>query len=359
MTESRLPFVFRFASILLAIVLLCLLLYLGQQILAPIALSAFLAVLLQPVVGFLVRRRIPRILAILIALTAMVLAVAGVAVFFSVQVANFVEEWPRLEGKINSYVADLQNFVEKTFDIPESKQIQLLKEGAASAAKAGAGTIGTALLAFSSVALNLILIPLYIFLILYYRDLWIEFFFRITSRKEHGKVGAILQEAGGTVQAYLTGLTIETFIIIALNITALLLLGIDYAIMFGVLAGVLNLIPYIGIIIGSILPMLMALITKDSVWYAVGVAGAFTVIQFIDNNLVVPLIVGGRVKVNSLVAIVALLVGAVLWGIIGMFLSLPIVAIMKVIFDRVDGLKPWGLILGDEIPERSSSSRKP
>jgi len=353
MTENRLPFVVTLTAILLSTVLLALILYFGRDILAPIALSAFLALLIYPIVKFLTSRRVPYVVAITLAIALLILVVVGLVVFFSLQIATFAEDWPKLESKIITYFADLQALVEEHLNIAQSRQIQLLKEATGSAAKSGAATLGGLLLAFSAFTINLVLIPLYIFLLLYYRDLWLEFFFRLTSRKEHNKVGTILREAGGMVQQYLRGLTIETLIVIVLNTAALLALGIDYAILFGVLAGLLNLIPYIGIIIGGILPTLMALITKDSVWYAFGVVASYAVIQIIDNNVIVPLIVGGRVNVNSLAAIVALLVGAGLWGITGMFLSLPIVAIMKVIFDRIDPLTPWGMILGDAIPVHS------
>jgi predicted PurR-regulated permease PerM len=354
MTDSRLPFVITLASTLLGTILVVLILYVGREILAPLALSAFLALLVQPIVRFLIKHRVPHALAVTIALTALILVIAGIVAFCSVQVSQFTEEWPKLEGKIDKYAAQLQAYVEDRLHIGQGQQKQMLKEGAGSLAKSWAAGVGAALLAVSSVTIQLFLVPIYIFLFLYYHDLWVEFFFRLASRKEHGKVGEILDKAGGTVQQYLVGRVIETVIVTILNTAALLLLGIDYAVLFGLLAGLLNLIPFIGVIIGSVLPILMALITKDSAWYAVGVLGSFTAIQFIDNHVIMPFIVGGKVNVNSLAALVALLVGAAIWGVIGMILSLPIVAILKVIFDHVDGLKPWGLVLGDTVPKKSA-----
>jgi len=354
MTENRLPFVITLASALLGTMLVVLILYVGREILTPIALSAFLALLIQPIVRFLMKHRVPHVLAIAIALTVLILVIAGIITLCSVQIAQFTEEWPRLERKIDTYVAQLQGYVEERLHIEQGQQKQMLKEGAGSLAKSGAAGIGAAVLAVSSITIQLFLVPIYIFLFLYYHDLWVEFFFRLASRKEHGKVGEILKKAGAMVQQYLVGRAIETVIVTILNTAALLLLGIDYAVLFGLIAGLLNLIPFVGVIIGSVLPTLMALITKDSAWYAVGVLGSFTVIQFIDNHVIMPFIVGGKVNVNSLAALVALLVGAAIWGVIGMILSLPIVAILKVIFDHVDGLKPWGLVLGDTIPKKSS-----
>jgi predicted PurR-regulated permease PerM len=144
-------------------------------------------------------------------------------------------------------------------------------------------------------------------------------------------------------------------IIAVLNTVGLLLLGIEYAFFFGALAAFLNIIPYLGIIIGSILPIMMALLTKDSIWYAVGVAGAFTAVQFLEGNFITPNIVGSKVSVNPLAAIVALIFGGMLWGPSGMILSIPFTAIVKVILDNIESLEPFGFLLGEPplAPERN------
>jgi predicted PurR-regulated permease PerM len=212
--------------------------------------------------------------------------------------------------------------------------------------------LSQALLTFVDITTLVLLVPLYAFLMLMYKDLIIEFFLRLFAGKNMSTIQDVLQEARVVVKGYVVGLMIETAIIAVLNSIALLLLGIDYAILFGILAALLNLIPYVGILIGGLLPFLMALITKDSAWYSLGVVASFSVIQFIDNNFIVPYVVASRVSINALISIVAVIIGGMLWGISGMFLSLPAVAILKIIFDRVETLKPWGLILGDVIPSK-------
>jgi len=137
-----------------------------------------------------------------------------------------------------------------------------------------------------------------------------------------------------------------------LNSIALLILGVDYAILLSVIGAILNMIPYIGGIIAIALPVLMATITKNGFSTQLGVIAAYSIIQFIDNNFLVPYIVSSKVKINALFSILVVLVGGALWGVPGMFLSIPGVAILKIIFDRVDGLKPWGKLLGDEMPTR-------
>jgi len=159
----------------------------------------------------------------------------------------------------------------------------------------------------------------------------------------------ILGEAKLLIQSYLVGLMLEAAIVAALDITALLVLGIKYAFLLGILAALLNMVPYIGGLVAIMLPILIVLATKPPI-YILYVFIAYMTVQFIDNNLIMPKIVGSRVKVNALVAIVAVFIGGALWGVPGMFLSLPITAIVKVIFDRVEPLQAWGFLLGDNMP---------
>ena len=92
--------------------------------------------------------------------------------------------------------------------------------------------------------------------------------------------------------------------------------------------------------------MAIALITKSPV-YMLYVGALYLLIQLIDNNYIVPKVIGSKVKLNALVSLLAVILGAALWGIPGMFLSIPLMAILKLIFDRIEPLKPWGFLLGD------------
>jgi predicted PurR-regulated permease PerM len=136
-----------------------------------------------------------------------------------------------------------------------------------------------------------------------------------------------------------------------LQITTLFALGIEYAILLGIIGALLNLIPYIGGLVAVALPMIVALATKTSAWYAIYVLVIYYIIQLIDNNYIVPYIVASKVKINALFSIIVVFVGNALWGIPGMFLSIPLLAIIKLIFDHVESLKPWGFVLGDTMPQ--------
>ncbi|MFA6581984.1 MAG: AI-2E family transporter, partial [Paludibacter sp.] len=161
----------------------------------------------------------------------------------------------------------------------------------------------------------------------------------------------IVSQTKSVVQHYLVGLLIEAVIVGVLNTIGLMILGIQYAILLGVIGALLNVIPYIGGIIAVGLFMMVALVTKESAWFAVYVFGVHIFIQIVDNNYIVPKIVASKVKINALFSIIVVLIGNALWGISGMFLSLPLLAIFKVIFDHIESTKPWGYLLGDTMPK--------
>ncbi|MEO8820179.1 MAG: AI-2E family transporter, partial [Ginsengibacter sp.] len=152
------------------------------------------------------------------------------------------------------------------------------------------------------------------------------------------------------IQSYMVGLLIEAIIIAILNSAALFILGVQYALLLGIIGALLNVLPYIGGIIAIILPILIATVTKDGYSAQIGIIIAYSIIQFIDNHILVPRIVSSQVKINALVTLIIVLLGGSIWGISGMFLSVPFIAVLKIIFDRVDGLKPWGKLLGSEVP---------
>lgn len=232
------------------------------------------------------------------------------------------------------------------FGVAIDKQVQLVKDALNNSTGLVGQTVGTALGTLSVV----FLLPVYIFLILLYKSLILNFLYEVFAEENSKQVGEILGQTKMAIQSYMVGLLLEALIVAALNSTALLILGVDYAILLGVIGAILNMIPYIGGLIAIALPVLMATVTKDGFSTQLGIIIAYAIIQFIDNNILVPRIVSSKVQINALVSIFVVLLGGALWGVSGMFLSIPTVAILKIIFDRVEGMKPWGKLLGDEVP---------
>ena len=175
-----------------------------------------------------------------------------------------------------------------------------------------------------------------------------EFIRRLFAADKHHTLNDVLTTTKKVIQSYLVGLLVEAGLVAALNSIALLIIGVDYAILLGVIGALLNVIPYIGGIVAVALPMIIALATLSPT-YAIIVLVAYLFIQFIDNNLIVPRIVASKVQINALVSIVVVLLGGALWGVAGMFLSIPLTAVIKVICDRVDSLNAWGYLLGNDM----------
>jgi len=196
----------------------------------------------------------------------------------------------------------------------------------------------------------LFLVPVYIFMLLFYHPLLMDFIRKLFGTFHQTKVNEIITQTKTVIQRYLIGLVIEVVIIAALETVTLLVLGIEYALLLGIIGALLNLIPYIGGLVAVALPMMVALVTKTSGWYAIYVLVIYYIIQLIDYNYILPKIVASKVRINALFSIIAVIVGHALWGIPGMFLSIPLLAIIKLVFDHIEPLKPWGFLLGDTMP---------
>jgi predicted PurR-regulated permease PerM len=344
--EKKYPFYFRSTVTLFGIILFVYMLFMLKSILIPLAFSLMIAILLNPLVNKLQQKKVPRILAIIIALVIVILFAAGLMVFISSQVVKFSDNMDVLEKKFSELFRHLQLWLRQNYSLSLDKQKQLLAEAGNTLKPLIAQTLGTALGTLSVI----ILLPIYIFLMLFYKTLILNFLYEVFAEKNSSHVGEVLKQTKSAIQSYMIGLLLEAIIVATLNSTALLILGVQYAVLLGVIGAILNVLPYIGGIIAIALPLLIATVTKDGYSAQIGILISYLVIQFIDNNILVPRIVSSKVKINALVSLVIVLLGGAIWGFAGMFLSIPFVAVLKIIFDRVNELKPWGKLLGDEVP---------
>jgi putative heme transporter len=356
--NQHLPFIAKFAFALIAVTILVYWLVVLQDILVPLFISIILSMSIFPVANWLENRGLGRVWAVTITLI-LFSVIAGVIIWLaSTQIGSFGEMLPQLQTRFLDWGNKIQLWAENTFHIARKAQIAKLRQYGTGILSSGGIVFTTALSTTSNVLGNMLLIPIYMFFLLYYRDFFKMFFYKVFKGISRSKIDAVLTKIYAAVHSYLTGLVTVTLIVGTLNTIGLLALGIDYAVFFGFLAAALLIIPFIGILIGSILPIIVALITKDSPMSAVGVAGVFIFVQFLEGNFITPQIVGSKISINGLVAIIALLLGSALWGISGMALSLPTIAILKVIFDHVDALKPYGYLMGEPDHDRLLESKK-
>lgn len=345
-THQTFPFYIKAPMIVIGIYLFFYIMSLLQDIIVPFAFAGLIAILLNPLYNRFQKWKVNKIVAICLTILIAILVLAGVLFFLSSQIVQFGEMIPQLKSKTTALLHEGQQWLSHTFNISVEKQMKMVND-AMNGSKAYVGqTLNTVfgMLSF------FVLIPLYVFLLLFYKPLILNFVFEVFEEDNEEQVAEILQETKGAVQSYIVGLMIETSIIAVLNSVALLILGVKYAILLGVIGAILNLVPYIGGVIAILLPVLISFITKDGLTTPLLIIGSYTVIQFLDNNVIVPRVVSSKVSVNALISILVVLLGGTLWGVSGMFLSIPFVAVLKIIFDRIDGLKPWGKLLGDRMP---------
>ena len=355
-TELAFPLYIKAPLILLGLALLVLTLHLAADLIFPLLFAAIFAIMLHPVEQWLLRHRVPPLLAIGLTVVLGVVALLGLLYFIYREALMLSGELPTFKTKLLAVSQQLTQWLNARFGLTNQKLLGYLNEASSRAA----GLLGGTLTAVSGLLVVATLIPVYIFLLFLYQRRLVDFLTQVFSgRQRDTGVAEVLRQSKAAIQSYMVGLLIEGSIVAALNVVGLLALGIPYALLLGVVGALLNFIPYIGGLIAIALPVLMAFVAKPGYGHALGVVAVYIAIQFIDNHFLIPRIVASKIKVNALVAIVGVLVGNAVGGVAGMFLALPVIAILKIIFDRIEGLRPWGQLLGDEEATDQRRGRRP
>jgi predicted PurR-regulated permease PerM len=353
--QTNFPLSARFAFGLISLIGIVFIMSVLKGILIPLAFGGILAMLLHPICHRLEGWKLPRVVAIFICLILVVGFIFGLFTLVVNQLSTFSEELPAYSSKVTQLLNKLQIFIEQKLNIRKGKQGAELQKYGLEALKNSGEYISNFLSGTSNLLANASLVPIYVFFFLYYRDFLKVFLHRLLKNTKTSKINLVISKIYEVVQSYLLGLFLVIFIVAVLNSVGLMFLDIDYAIFLGTFAAFLLLIPYIGITIGALLPIIIALLTKDSPLYAVAVLGLFLAVQALESNLITPYVVGSKVSINSFAAIIALLLGGQLWGMAGLVLALPIIAIIKVIFDNVPGLQPYGYLLGEAEMKKKKS----
>lgn len=348
----KFPFYAKLAFTLLSLISIIAIFYYGQDIIIPLLLALLFAILLRPVVTFLNGKiKIPHVIAAIIAVLIFCLFFIGVFYFISVQIGDMANDWGKIKQNLNTHFNNLQELVHDNFNLSKREQKELIDDATKNTMTSGKELVGITLLSFTDIFMNLILIPIYTFLFLLYRNHFIKFLCKLFDQEHHVKLREVLGQIKISVQSYILGLMIEMIVVSVLTSIGFMIIGLKYWILLGVITGVLNLIPYIGITIAGVLSIIASLSGSADLSIVVGIIVVNIVVQLIDNNLLVPMIVSSKVQINALVSIVGIIIGGAMGGFSGMFLAIPMIAILKVIFDRIAPLEPWGYLMGDDLPK--------
>ncbi|MBK9016392.1 MAG: AI-2E family transporter [Saprospiraceae bacterium] len=348
-TPDKIPTYLKASLLLIGFYYFVNMLSIGQEIILPVMYAAVIAILVSPIVDFLVKKKLNRVISIAVVLLVSFIIIGAFIALLSSQASRFTDALPRLVDKFQELLDQCIAWISEYFNISVPKIDKWIDDAKTKLMDNSNSAISSTISTMGGVLATAFLTPVYVFMLLFYKPHLVEFTHRVFGYYNDGKVTEILTETKLIIKSYLVGLFIEFIILAILNSTGLLILGIEYAIILGVLGALLNVIPYLGGAITVVLFMFIALVTKSPI-YVLYVFLLYATIQFIDNNYIVPKVVGSKVQLNALVSLFAVIVGAALWGIPGMFLSIPIAAVLKVVLDRTDSLKPWGFLLGETLP---------
>ncbi|QIY82165.1 AI-2E family transporter [Chryseobacterium sp. NEB161] len=354
------PFYFRLCCILISIVILGFLAILGQQILVPMILGLLIAILLMPLCRFMEKRlRFPRGLASILVSILALAVIGGVIYMMSIEVAKLANDWPQFQKQFVVLTNDLQSWISRTFGVRRHDQLEYLNDTAKKSISTGTAILEKALASIGYVLMITGFTFLFTLFFLIYRTHLLKFLVASFSETYHKTVFDVIDNIQFMTKKYLVGLFFQMIIITVLSFIAYTIIGIKYNFMLAILTGVLNILPYIGIFTALLIGALITFATSGTS-HVLFVVIAIGIIHAIDGNIIMPRVVGSKVKINSLIVIIGLIIGEMLWGIAGMFLTIPVLAIIKIIFDRVEGLQSWGFLMGedDEVPVFKSTFDK-
>ncbi|MEO6218960.1 MAG: AI-2E family transporter [Ginsengibacter sp.] len=350
---SQLPYTVRRSLELMGLFFLGTIIVSGRDVITPLLTAFFLSIMLLPVLRFLRKHKIPEGLAIFFSILFLAIIIGLLVWFFSSQITRLISDFPQIKKNVALHLNSLSRWIGAKWGFSTEQQVKLINEQNDKVLNYASGALTGAAASVTGILIFIGLLPIYTFLMLFYKNLLLRFVFLWFPNNLQPKVEEVIHETESIIKSYLIGLLIQiTYVTVMLG-GILLLFGIKHAILIGAIFAVLNLIPYVGALVGNLIGVLLTLSSSEELWPVFIVLGTIAFVQFLDNNILMPRIVGSKVKINALATIVGVIIAGSLAGISGMFLSLPLIAVLKIIFDRTDNLKQWGVLLGDERPSRS------
>jgi predicted PurR-regulated permease PerM len=352
------PFYERLSLVLIGLLSLGYIIIQGKEVLDPLIFGFLFAILLFPIATFLEKKlRLPRAIACLFSIILLIAFIGVILYMVGSQISNLASDWPQLKSQVSQSLEDLKGWIQSAFHITAKKQMSYLHSTTQKIMESGTDVIGSTFGAVSSLMLFYTFILIFTFFILLYRRILINFIVWVFTDSYETIVRDIVENIQSILRQYILGLLLEMFVVACLACTAFWMIGANYPVLLGIIVALFNLIPYLGIFTALFLSTLITFAT-GGINPAALVAGSVLGIHIVDSNFLLPTIVGSKVKLNALITFLGIILGEMIWGLSGMFLSIPIMAIFKIIFDRVESLKPWGYLLGSGHEEKKSTMKK-
>ncbi|MDB4926916.1 AI-2E family transporter [Mucilaginibacter sp.] len=352
------PFYERLSLVLIGILALGFLIIQGKEVLDPLIFGFLFSILLLPVSGFLEQTlHMPRSVSSFLSIILLVAFIGGVLYLVGSQISKLTDDWPMLQKQLAQSRDNISDWIQSAFHLNLEKQKAYVDNTAKKIMSSGTEVIGTTFGAVSSLMLFYVFIMIFTFFILFYRKLLLGFILQAFGKDNEHVVHDIIENIQSILRQYILGLLLEMIIVACVACTAFWVIGIKYAALLGIIVGLFNIIPYLGIFTALFLSVLITFATGP-VGNAVEVGISVIIIHALDANVLLPAVVGSKVRLNALITFLGIVLGEMIWGLSGMFLSIPIMAIFKIIFDRIESTKPWGYLLGGDYEFKKSAEKK-
>jgi AI-2 transport protein TqsA len=343
----KFPFYARLALTLFAIALILLFMWFGKSLLVPLFFSFLVSILLHPAALYLEKRKFPRPLAAFLTLLLFMVLLGSLFYFFSHQAVRLSRDLPSLQAKVLEKWEDVQEWISEKYHITNTQQVAYMNKSATGILNTAMNSAATTFVGIAETLILTIFFFIFTFFILQYRRLLMRFVAKLFDDEHNDKVQGIIVRIRSLINSYVLGLLIEMSVVAVLIFTSLMIIGVKYALLISVMAAVLNIIPYLGIYFSMAVAMLITAAT-GSTGHVIAVGIVFLVTHFADANMILPHVVGGKMKMNPFITILAVLTGHLIWGIPGMFLFIPLMAMIRLISEEIPGMKPWAILLGEE-----------
>ena len=350
--KETIPFSQKLAYILICCIAIGFIAVIASEIIIPLIFALLIAILLLPLAQRLEKRtKFGRGPASFFALLLFVAGFVIVVYLIGSQITNLSKDWPLFQNQLNTSLNDLQNWVAVKFRLNLEQQKAYIHNATSNALSSGSSVIGSTLLSVSSIVLFTVLTLIYTFFLLLYRSVLLKFLMALVQDESNVMVQDVVGNIQLMIRKYILGLLLEMLIVASLCWLAFGILGIKYFILLGLITALFNIVPYVGIFTALLLSALITFATAGVSAHLLLVIIIIIVIHLIDSNILLPVIVGSKVSINAMVTVIGVVAGEMIWGIQGMFLSVPIIAMLKIICDRIEVLKPWAILLGHERDE--------
>jgi len=341
------PLYIKFTYILLLIILFFFAIIQAKEFLYPIVLGVLFGYLVYPISNFLEKKGLPRIAASLIGIAFFVFIVGFAIMALYNQAGNVLDNMPVYKLKALANIDTMESFIEEEFGVADLRITEFLRSRIKNLFEAGNERMNHLFSNITGALFSLAILPVYMFLFLYYRTKLAYFILKMVIKENRGDAVKVLDRFSTVVPRYMGGVSTVVLIVMILNSTGLYLLGLENAIVFGIVSGAFAFIPYFGVLIGGSISFMFALLTGDSPFLAVQIGIFYLLVNTTENNILTPNIIGSSLRLNPMVIILGIIGAGMVWGLPGMFSIVPLLAMFNIMSESIPRLHPYSFMMGD------------